>query len=413
MIPFNRYLLNNGLRLLHHHDTMTQMVAVNLLYDVGSRDEQPGKTGLAHLVEHLMFSGSKNAPRFDDPLQAAGGECNAWTSVDMTNYYEVLPSQNIETAFWLERDRMINLTLTPTSVTTQRSVVCEEFKQRCTNQPYGDLQHVLHALAYTTHPYRWPTLGLTIDEVAALTLDDVAAFRGNHYAVDNMVMCVSGNIAFEHAVQLAEKWFGDLAPRHRQPRRLPVEPEQTTHREVTVHRNVPNDLLCVAFPMCRRTDTDFVVCDLMSDLLANGTSARFTRNILAQTDIFTELDASVGGTTDNGLFVIRGKLTEGASVAQALDQVFGQLDLLERDGEVTEHEIEKCANKFESTSRFESLGYLPKAMRLCRCELLGDAALTEHDCQRYRTTTPDDVRRVAKSLFAYNHSNVVNYLRSQ
>ena len=392
---------------------MTQMVAVSLLYDVGARDEQPGKTGLAHLVEHLMFSGSKNAPCFDDSLQAAGGECNAWTSVDMTNYYEVLPAQNIETSLWLERDRLLNLELTTDSVTTQRSVVCEEFKQRGTNQPYGDLQHVLHALAYTTHPYRWPTLGLTIDEVAALTRDDVLAFRARHYAVDNLVMCVSGNIAFEKAVQLAEKWFGDIAPMHRQPRQLPIEPEQTAHREVTVRRNVPNDLLCVAFPMCRRTDPDFVVCDLISDLLANGSSARFTRNILAQTDTFTELDASVEGTTDNGLFIVRGKLTESTSVAQALEMIFSQLDLLERDGEVTEHEIEKCANKFESSSRFDSLGYLPKAIRLCRCEMLGDAALTEHDYQRYRAATPDDVRRVAKQLFAYRRSNVVNYLRCQ
>ncbi len=390
---------------------MTQMVAVNLLYDVGSRDERQGTTGLAHLVEHLMFTGSEHAPRFDESLQVAGGECNAWTSTDATNYYEVLPAQNIETALWLERDRLLHLTLAQESVDKQRSVVCEEYKQRCSNQPYGMLQHSLHALAYNVHPYQWPTIGRSIDEVAALTRDDVVAFRRDHYAVDSLVVAITGNVEFERAVELAEKWFGDIAPRRLPAHSLPVEPVQAEAREVTVYDNVPNDLLCLAFPMCRRMDPDFVVCDLLSDLLSNGTSSRFTRHVLARSDVFAELDAAVEGTTDPGLFVIKAKLTDGASHSQALDLIDAELELLKRDDEVGQAEIEKCANKMESTRRFGNLGYLAKATRLCQCEMLGDAAIINSDYEHYRATTPADVGRVARQLFQHSRSNLVRYLR--
>ena len=385
---------------------------VNLMYDVGSRDEQPGRTGLAHLMEHLMFSGSKHIPLFDNALRQAGGSANAWTSVDATNYYDVVPAQNVATAFWLERDRLLHLSLSDEGIATQRSVVTEEFKQRCLNEPYGDLSHLAHQLAFKVHPYQWPAVGAAMNDIAAITRDDIERFRAEHYAVDNLILCVAGNVSFERAVQLAECWFGDIEPSHRQRHLLPEEPEQTAPRETTVFRPVPNDLLQMSFRMCRRTGSDFIVCDLITDLLANGKSARFTRNVLSKCDVFADLDAAVEGTIDPGLLVIKGRLTDGASMERAVEMVWTELNELV-NGDAEEKEIAKCANKFESSKRFENLGCLPKAVRLCQCEQMGDAGIANSELEHYRAVTPDDVKRVAGNVFRKEHCSTIYYMKER
>ncbi|MBR6285196.1 MAG: insulinase family protein [Muribaculaceae bacterium] len=410
MISFKRHTLGNGLRVLHHHDTMTQMVAVNLHYCVGSCNERAGRTGLAHLVEHLMFTGSDHAPSFDDVMQQAGGSSNAWTSVDATNYYEVLPAFNIATAFWLERDRLLHLTLAPESVEVQRSVVIEEFKQRHLNVPYGDLSHLMHELAYTEHPYRWPAVGARPQDIADITRDDIVDFRARHYSIQNAILCVSGNVEADQAFALAEHWLGDIKPSGKPIAILPTEPEQSEAREVTVRRPVPNDLLQLAFPMCGRQHPDFVVCDLISDLLANGKSARFTRHILNKSDVFAELDAAVEGTLHPGLFVVRGRLAPGQRMQQAEELVWRELRRVAE--EVTpQSEVTKCANKYRATTNYELVGYLPKATRLCQCERLGDANMVNSDVDRYCAITPGDVQRVARALFNPCRCNTVHYLR--
>ena len=412
MIPFDRLTLSNGLRVLHHHDTVTRMVAVNLLYGVGSRCEAPHRTGLAHLNEHLMFSGSAHAPSFDDALQVAGGTANAWTSVDATNYYEVLPAHNVATALWLERDRLLHLTLAPDSVEVQRRVVTEEFKQRCLNVPYGDLNHLAHKLAYDVYPYRWPTIGADLGDIAAITRDDILAFREKYYAVDNAILCVAGNVTREQAFDLAERWFGDIPSAHVPVVQLPAEPPQRGPRELEVTRDVPGDVLQMAFHMCGRCHPDFVVCDLISDLLANGKSARFTRNILGVCDTFAELDAAVEGTIDPGLFVVRGRLAPGQSMAEGEKLIWRELHRLVHEA-ASPNEIAKCANKYQSTSCFENLGCLPKATRLCQCEQLGDAALANTELQRYRAVEPADVQRVAAELFVSQACSTVRYFKRQ
>ena len=347
MISYNKYVLSNGLRLLHHYNATTQMVALNLRYDVGGRDESPERTGLAHLFEHLMFGGSLNAPDFDGALQAAGGSSNAWTSNDCTNFYEVLPAHNIETAFWLESDRYVNLCLDEQSVATQKSVVIEEFKQRYLNRPYGDVSHLMRSLAYKCHPYRWPVIGVKPEHIAEASMQEIHDFYNTHYSIDRMVLCVSGNVTFQRAIELTEKWFGDLAPRASHKRNLPSEPEQLEPRVLKVHSDVPEDMIVRIYHMCGANDPDFVASDLVSDVLANGPSARFHRNVLMTTDLFTDLDAVILGSDDPGLLYVTARLADGVDADEALDVIDGEIDKLLREG-VSERELRRYANQHVS-----------------------------------------------------------------
>ena len=384
------------------------MAAVNLLYQVGSRNEQKGFSGLAHFMEHLMFTGSKNAASFDTPLQQAGGECNAWTSADFTNYYEVLPSQNVETALWLERDRLLDLELSEESIEIQRSVVIEEFKQRCINAPYGDIFHLMHELAYKVHPYRWPTIGHKVEDIAAIDRDRIVDFRNTHYSVNNLVMCISGNVTFDDAVKLVDKWFGDIQPRQSQIAAIPAEPVQDEPRQMTVYRDVPADMLVKAYRMCGRTDDDFVACDMISDILSNGMSSRFVSNILRKHNVFTDLDASVGGTYDPGLFIIRGRLVDGTAMEEAEQLIEKELQRL-MCGDIEQIEMEKCANKYASTTLFENLLYSQKAMRLCICEALGDADKVNTEQELYRHETVKHLSKVATELFKATNCSTIWY----
>lgn len=408
MIDFNTYRLKNGLRLLHYFDKNTQMVALNLLYDVGSKDENPTATGLAHLFEHLMFTGSKNAPAYDAALQAAGGTSNAWTSVDMTNYYETLPADNVETAFWLESDRLRYLNLSEENINTQKRVVIEEFKQRCLNVPYGDFCHLANALAYKVHPYRWPTIGLCTKHIENASHDEIKAFFARRYAVNNLILCVSGHVSFEQAVALTEKWFGDFKASPIPPRTLPQEPIQTEQNLLAVKREVPHNTISMMYHMCGRGDADYQACDMISDILSNGKSARFYRNVLVKSQLFTELDASVTGTFDPGLFVVKARLAEGVSFAQAQKAIDRELADFLRTGTST-YEMEKCANKYESTDLFNQITYQKKATKLCQYELLHEAADVNRETLKYRRLTSDDIIRVAHKMLVPNNCSILYY----
>lgn len=416
MIDVSVYNLPNGLTLLHHYDCSTRMVCVNLLYDVGSRDESRTCTGLAHLMEHLMFTGSRYAPNFDEALQAAGGESNAWTSVDMTNYYETLPAQNLETALWLESGRLLGLNLSEDGVSVQKKVVVEEFKQRCLNQPYGDLSHCVNSVAYTVHPYQWPVIGLSPNDIERASHRQIVDFYKAHYAVNNAILCISGHVALDKTVALVEKWFGDIAPVQLPKRELPQEPAHTARRWARFHRDVPDDMLYLVFNMCGRTDRDYVACDQISDILSNGTSSRLFRNVMLKTGLFTDLDASITGTLDPGLFLLRGRLSKGVKFDRALAVIEEELQHFVDEG-VTQYEHEKATNKYESNFFFENIGYAEKAVKLCQYELLGknsreldyDAASVNTEVSRYHDLDTARLQHVASRLFRPENSSVIFY----
>ena len=408
MIEVKTYTLANGLRLIHHKDATTRMVALNLLYKVGARNENPGKTGYAHLFEHLMFSGSANAESYDEPLQAAGGESNAWTSNDVTNYYDIVPAHNVEIAFWLESDRLLQLSLTEKKFEAQKSVVIEEFKQRCLNTPYGDVGHIIRENAYKVHPYRWPVIGLSTDVIASATLDDAWDFFYSHYSPDNLIMCVSGNIELDRAVELTENWFGGIAKRNVKSQIVPAEPLQLEPRRVCVQRDVPKNMILKAYRMCGRTDKDYQTSDIISDVLANGNSARFFRNVLMKTDVFSSLDASIGGSLDPGLFYVRGYLRDGVSYEEGEAVIQKELDSFLNEG-ASEYEITKYVNKLVSREMFENVSYQEKATKLCAYEFQSCVDDINAEESKYRAITCDDVKRVASDILNEKNCTTLFY----
>ena len=408
-MKINRHILDNGLRLVHSRDESTQMVALNILYNVGARDEHPEHTGFAHLFEHLMFGGSVNIPDYDMPLQLAGGENNAWTNNDITNYYLTVPRQNVETGFWLESDRMLSLDFSERSLEVQRGVVMEEFKQRCLNQPYGDVGHLLRPLAYQKHPYLWPTIGKDLSHVANATLEEVKAFFFRFYAPNNAILAVTGNISFEEAVELTEKWFGSVPRREVPVRNLPQEPEQTEERRLTVERNVPLDSLFMAYHMCDHRHPDYYVFDILSDVLSNGRSSRLNQHLVQEKQLFSSIDAYISGSVDAGLFHIAGKPSAGVSLELAEAAVRDELDRLQQEF-VDGQELVK--NKFESTQIFGNINYLNVATNLAWFELLGKAEDLEKEVERYRSVTAMQLREVAQSAFR-KENGVVLYYKSK
>lgn len=398
MLKINRHILANGLRLVHSQDDSTQMVALNILYNVGARDEHPEHTGFAHLFEHLMFGGSVNIPDYDAPLQLAGGENNAWTNNDITNYYLTVPRQNVEIGFWLESDRMLSLDFNERSLEVQRGVVMEEFKQRCLNQPYGDVGHLLRPLAYKEHPYQWPTIGKELSHIANATLDEVKDFFFRFYAPNNAVLAVTGNISFEEAVALTKKWFGTIPRRDVPVRRLPQEPVQTEERRLTVERNVPLDALFMAFHMCERAHPDYYAFDILSDILSNGRSSRLNQHLVQEKQLFSSIDASISGSIDAGLFHISGKPSAGVSLEEAEAAVREELKILQNEA-IAAQELEKVKNKFESTQIFGNINYLNVATNLAWFELNGAAEDMEKEVERYRAVTAGQLQTVAQTAF--------------
>jgi predicted Zn-dependent peptidase len=409
MIHFERTKLANGLTVIVHQDKTTPMVAVDVCYNVGSRDEHPDRTGFAHLFEHLMFGGSKHIPSYDEPLQKAGGDNNAYTSNDLTNYYLTVPKNNIETGFWLESDRMLELAFSKKSLDVQRNVVIEEFKQRQLNQPYGDVWPLLRQLAYKVHPYQWPTIGREISHIEKATMQQVKDFFFAHYAPDNAVLVVTGDVEFEQIMILAERWFGPIPNRNVKPRNIPQEPEQTEIREQTVTRDVPNDTIYMAYHMTERLDPMYYATDLVSDVLSNGNSSRMYMNLVQKEKLFTELDAYLSGDYEPGLFVVSGKPSDGVSLETARKAIERELDRMKQD-RVPEYELEKVKNKVEANIVYGEMNYLTKAMNLATNEILDDASLINSQVESYREVTSEQIQEVSQLIFRPENCSVLNYI---
>jgi predicted Zn-dependent peptidase len=409
MVSFQKHQLSNGLRLLVHEDKSTPMAVVNVLYDVGARDEDPGKTGFAHLFEHLMFGGSKHIPDYDEPLQTAGGENNAFTTNDITNYYCKLPADNIETAFWLESDRMLSLAFSKKSLDVQRKVVCEEFKEHYINKPYGDVWHKLREMAYTTHPYRWMTIGKELKHVEDASLEDVKHFFSKHYTPSNAILVVAGNIAFERVVELTEKWFGSIPSGNKYKRSLPAEPKQVAPRFLEVKANVPLDALYKCWHIFSRTDSRYYTADLLSDILSGGGSSRLYHSLVKEKQLFSSIECYHLGSLDAGLMVIEGKLVKGVSMKDAEAGVEEELSKLCEHG-VTDQELEKVKNQAESAMVFEDMNIMNRAASLALYELLGDPDMINTELDKYRAVSTSDIKELSRIIFDKNNCSTLHYL---
>ena len=409
MIKVERFELDNGLKFIYHRDDSSPIAVVNTLYNVGAKDENPERTGFAHLFEHLMFGGSINIPDFDSALQQTGGDNNAFTSNDITNYYVTLPSQNIETAFWLESDRMLGLDFSQQKLDSEKKVVIEEFKERYLNQPYGDLWFHLRKLAFGDHhPYSWPTIGKEVAHIEQATLDEVKSFFNKFYAPDNAILVVSANLETEYVCDLVEKWYGKIEKRNVKPTILPQIPENKKEKRLKVESDVPYDTLYMVFNMGGKTHADFQSTDLLSDVLSNGRSSRFYQNLLMKGELFAEIDAYLTGDVQAGLFVIMATLLEGVSMEQAEAAIWDEIDLLKRNG-IEEYELEKVKNKFESSKVFSELNATSRAYLIAMHELAGDANNINLEANKYRKVTASEIITVAKRVITKENSSVLNY----
>ncbi|MBC7553803.1 MAG: insulinase family protein [Taibaiella sp.] len=408
MLQFQKFTLGNGLRVIVHEDTATPMVAMNILYDVGARDEEADRTGFAHLFEHLMFGGSVNIPEYDEPLQMAGGENNAYTTNDITNYYIQLPLKNIETAFWLESDRMLSLAFSEKSLDVQRKVVCEEFKEHYLNKPYGDAWHLLRTLSYKTHPYQWPTIGKNLEQIETAQLEDVKAFFFKHYRPVNAVMCVAGNVTLAQVKELAEKWFGAIPAGDRYVRNIAAEPKQENSRTQTVFADVPLDSLYKAWHMPARLTAPYYACDLLTEILGSGYASRLYQRLVKEEQLFSNINCYHTGSLDAGLLVIEGKIREGKTAEAANEAIEAELAKLLAGG-VTESELQKSKNKIEAMIAFEDMTLLNRANNLAFYETLGDAAMINQEWSLYQTVTADYLLQVAKDVFTEGNCNTLFY----
>ena len=408
VIQYTKFTLENGLRVIVHQDPSTPMAVLNVLYDVGSRDESPEKTGFAHLFEHLMFGGSANIPDFDVPMQMAGGENNAFTNSDITNFYNVLPAQNLETAFWLESDRMLSLNFDNQVLETQRKVVLEEFKETCLNKPYGDAWHHLSALVYKDHPYRWPTIGIVPKHIEDATMKDVQQFYGSYYAPNNAVMVVAGNVTEIQVRELAEKWFGSIPPCEIPKRSLPPEPEQVENRKLEVEADVPIDSIYMAFRMTDRLHPDYYTIDLISDILCSGNSSRLYRRLVRDQEVFSFIDCYVTGTIDSGLLIVEGKPSNGVSLEDAEAAIWKQLNEL-KTVLIPEKELQKIKNKVESNLIFAESSVLNKAINLAFFEVIGDLDRINREVDFYRLIESKDIQRLAQKVLCKEHCSILYY----
>jgi zinc protease len=409
MIDFKKYTLDNGLRLIVHRDVSTPLAAVNVLYDVGSRDEHPDKTGFAHLFEHLMFGGSKHIPDYDSPLERAGGENNAFTSNDITNFYLTLPHNNLETAFWLESDRMLELAFDPKSLKVQRNVVIEEYKQRYLNQPYGDLWLLLRPLAYKVHPYQWATIGKDISHIKDATMGDVRTFYERFYHPRNAILSVVSGLSDEQVLKMTEKWFGSIRNGAPNNRNLQPEPVQTETRTLEVSRNVPFDTLTMAFHMSSRSDPAYYAQDMLSDILSSGRSTRLYEELVRKKRLFTEMDAFITGDIDNGLFVFTGKLQKGVTIVDAERSIWEQAEKIMKETP-SEEEMQKARNRLESAKTFSDISILNRAFKIAYAELVNDPDLVNNETSRYFTVTPEDISNAARELFLKENCSILYYL---
>lgn len=409
MISFQKFSLPNGLRVIYHEDNSTPLVCMNILYDVGARDEDADRTGFAHLFEHLMFGGSVNIPSYDEPLQRVGGENNAFTSNDITNYYLTLPSANIETAFWLESDRMLSLAFSEKCLEVQRNVVIEEFKQRYLNHPYGDIWLLLRPLVYKVHPYLWDTIGKDISHIAEAKMEDVKTFFKKFYCPNNAIMVLSGNASLKDVKRLSEKWFAPIPKGPDNKRNLPAEPEQKEFRSLTVEREVPFNALYQTYHICARKDKEFYSVDLLADILSDGNSSRLYNELVKNQKMFSELSAYADDSFDKGMFVISGKLLNGIKMEDAEKAIAEELDKLKKE-KVQEKELRKVRNKVEATMAFYEMNIMNKAINLAVSELFGDANLANKEVEKYLAVTTEQIQQQAKQIFRKENCSTLYYL---
>ncbi len=409
MVNFKRFTLKNGLKVLVHEDKTTPMAVLNILYDVGARDENPNQTGFAHLFEHLMFGGSVNIPSYDEALQKVGGENNAFTSNDITNYYITLPAVNIETAFWLESDRMLSLAFSEKSLEVQKNVVCEEFKQRYLNQPYGDVWLKLRPLVYKNHPYKWATIGESLSHIEQAKMADVKAFFAKHYNPQNAILVVGGNVDFDEIKSLAEKWFEPINAGLKYQRNLPLEPIQSQELKETVYANVPLNAIYKVFKMPGKLENGYEACDLISDILSQGKSSRLYQNLVKDRELFSDIKAYNFGSLDTGMFVIEAKPSENTSIELADEVIWQQLNDL-KNNLVSTDELTKVKNKLESTLVFSEMSLLDKAMNLAFYELMGDANNLNIEIEKYAAVSKQDIKDMANGLFEKEKCTTLYYL---
>ena len=408
MISFHQFTLANGLKVLVHEDHTVQIAVLNILYDVGSRDEQSDKTGFAHLFEHLMFGGSANIPSYDEPLQKVGGENNAFTSTDITNYYLTVPATNIETGFWLESDRMLSLSFDPKVLEVQRKVVIEEFKQRYLNQPYGDVWLKLRPLAYQNHPYQWATIGKEISHIEKATMDDVKDFFFAHYVPNNAVLVVAGNVTLDQVKQFSEKWFGPIPAGKKADRKLPIEPKQNQKRVLEVEAKVPADALYKTYHMPGRFHPDYYAVDLLSDVLSRGQSSRLYQQLVKEKEIFTSISSFVMSTIDPGLFVVSGRVKDGIDLKTAEKEVDAILQKIVAEG-AKEEELEKVKNQAEASLEFGEVEVMNRAMNLAFATLSGDPDWVNQEAKLISSVTLADIKRVAGEVLRDENSSVMYY----
>ncbi len=408
MIKYKQKTLQNGLTVIVNRDTASKMAAVNILYKVGARNEQPHRTGLAHLFEHLMFRGTHNVPDFDTPVQMACGENNAFTNNDYTDFYITLPKDNIETALWLESDRMTGLNLSAEACEIEKRVVIEEFRQRYLNQPYGDVNMLLREIAYTTHPYRWATIGLSPDHIAEASIEEIRDFYRNFYHPSNAILSVSGDIEEEQVFALAQKWFEGIADTPYSPSPIPAEPTQTSARRLRVERDVPATTIIIAFHMGNRRSKDFFLGDITSDVLAGGDSARLYEHLIKQKNIFASTNAYISGDVDEGLFVFTGQLLPLTSEQEAEQALWEEIRLLQTTL-VSDYELEKVKNKFEANTLFGELNVMNKAMNLGYYSMIGDLPLINREVNVYRSITKQEIADFALRTFREENSSTLIY----
>jgi zinc protease len=408
MISFSSFTLENGLRVFVHEDRSVQIAVMNILYDVGSRDENPDKTGFAHLFEHLMFGGSVNIPNYDEPLQKVGGENNAFTNTDITNYYLTLPAANLETGFWLESDRMLSLSFDPKVLEVQRKVVIEEFKQRYLNQPYGDVWLKLRPLAYKVHPYQWATIGKEISHIENATMEDVRGFFFKHYRPDNAILVVAGNVSVDQVKRLSEKWFGPIPMGTTPPRKLPLEPKQKNKRTLTVEAKVPANAIYKSYHMPGRFEKDFYAVDLFSDVISRGHSSRLYQQLVDEKELFTSISSFTTATIDPGMLVISGRLKSGVGFEQAEAEIDRVVNEILVTGP-TDEELEKVKNQAEATLEFGEVEVMSRATNLAFAALSGDASLVNQEAEMIRDVTHDDILRVSREIIKEENSSVLYY----
>jgi len=409
MIKFEKFTLSNGLKVIVNYDPSTPIIAMNILYNVGSKDENPDKTGFAHLFEHLMFEGSQNINDFDSPLEKVGGENNAFTNTDVTNYYISIPKPNIETAFWLESDRMLNLAFSEERLAVQKNVVIEEFKQRYLNKPYSDAWLLLRPLVYKQHPYQWATIGKKTSHIENATLEDVQSFYKKYYNPNNAILTLSGDITTEEAKSLCKKWFEPITNNNSFVRSIPKEPIQKEKRYKEIKRDVPHNVMYRAYRMTNRLDPDYYVYDIITDILSSGESSRLHQSLVKEQKLFSEIDAFITGETDEGLLVFSGHIADNINTDDAIDGLEKEIEKL-KNNLVEEHELEKVKNRVESVTTFGEINNLNRAYLLSYFENLGDANLINTEIEMYNKITLQDIQRVAQAGLIDTNCSQLLYL---